>query len=300
MTTQAVSKRAKSQAEEAVMVARAKPRQNWMLDRLGDVILILLIVFALFPIFWMVITSFKSNQELVNNVLWPSEFRYQNYIDMWETVNFGAYYGNSLVICLTATLFATLFSTFAGYSLARFRFPGADIFSTAVIGTQLIPGILMMLPLYLTFIWINRQFDFKIVGTHFGLILLYTGFYIPLSLWIVRGFFAAIPPELEESAQIDGATRFQAFWLVALPLARPGILATAIYVFLTAWDELFFAQVMQVQTVPVGIRTYVGQYANRFDLMMAASVVITIPVALIFFLLQKHMISGLTAGAVKG
>jgi multiple sugar transport system permease protein len=278
------------------------PRQwrGWILDRLADLLLVALIIFALFPIFWMIVTSFKTNTELVNNVLWPAQLQWDNYIQLWETVNFGEFFGNSLIICITATLVATTFSTLAGYALARFNFPGANIFGTAVIGTQLVPGILMMLPLYLSFIAFSRATDISIVGTHFGLILLYTGFYIPLSLWIVRGFFAAIPPDLEEAAMIDGAGRFRAFWSVALPLARPGILATAIYVFLTAWDELFFATVMNVQTIPIGIRTFIGQYTNRFDLMMAAAVVVTIPVALIFFLLQKHMISGLTAGAVKG
>ncbi len=279
---------------------RRQKLNRFLFNRAGDLTLGLLVLFALFPIFWMVVTSFKSNQELVNNVPWPSELRFKNYIDLWDTVDFGTFYGNSIIICVATTVIATLFSTMAGYSLARFRFPGSGVFGTAVIGTQLIPGILMMLPLFLTFTTFTRSTGIPLVGTHAGMILLYTGFYIPLSLWIVRGFFAAIPPDLEESAMIDGASRVGAFWRVALPLARPGILATAIYVFLTAWDELFFAQVMQAQTVPLGIRAYIGQYANRFDLMMAASVVVTIPVAIIFFVLQKHMISGLTAGAVKG
>jgi multiple sugar transport system permease protein len=286
--------------QEAKVEYRKRRAVNFALNRAGDIVLLLLIIFALFPIFWMVITSFKSNSELLNNVMWPKEFRLKNYIDLWGTVNFGLFYSNSLIICLTTTVVATTFSTMAGYAMARFKFPGSSIFGTTVIGTQLIPGILLMLPLYLTFITFTRETGIPIVKTNGGLILLYTGFYIPLSLWIVRGFFAAIPPDLEEAAMIDGATRFGAFWRIALPLARPGILATAIYVFLTAWDELFFASVMQVNTVPIGIRTYVGQYANRFDLMMAASVMVTIPVAIIFFVLQKHMISGLTAGAVKG
>ncbi len=274
--------------------------RRWALERLADLLLITLIILMLFPIFWMVVTSFKTNAEITSNVLWPSELQLRNYIDLWDTVNFGLYYRNSLIICSTTTVIATLFATLAGYALARFRFPGSNIFSVAVVGTQLIPGIMMMLPLYLTFREVTRITGIQIIGTQGGLILLYTGFYIPLSLWIVRGFFAAIPPDLEEAALIDGATRFGAFWRIALPLARPGIVATAIYVFLTAWDELFFAWVMDVQTIPVGIRLYVGQYANRFDLMMAAAVVVTLPVLIVFFLLQKHMISGLTAGAVKG
>jgi len=279
---------------------RLRMGQEFWSNRFGDFLLLLIVMFALFPIFWMVITSFKSNQEIVNNRLFPSELRWRNYVDLWDRVNFGTSFINSIVISTLATVVATFFSTCAGYALARFKFPGAPVFGGAVIATQLVPGILMMLPLYLTFVNIKRTTNISIIGTPGGLIMLYVAFYIPLSLWIVRGFFAAIPTELEEAAQIDGASQFQSFWMVALPLARPGIVATAIYVFLTAWDELFFAQVMNVQTIPLGIRNYIGQQANRFDYMMAASVIVTIPVAIIFFVLQRHVISGLTAGAVKG
>jgi multiple sugar transport system permease protein len=141
-----------------------------------------------------------------------------------------------------------------------------------------------------------------LVGSNFGAIVLYIGFYTPISLWILRGFFASIPPDLEEQAMVDGATRFEAFLKISLPLAKPGIVSTAIYVFMTAWDEMFFAYILGVKTVPVGIRQFVQGAAGtqvRYDYIAAASVVITIPVALMFFLLQKHFIRGLTAGAVK-
>jgi len=173
------------------------------------------------------------------------------------------------------------------------------VFGLAVLGTQLIPGILFLLPLYTNFIIIKNRFGLPLVGTNAGAIVLYTAFFLPLSLWILRSFFAAIPRDLEEAALIDGCTPFEAFWRVILPLARPGVVATAVYVFLSAWDELLFAWVLDVRTIPVGIRLFVGQYTNRFDLMSAASVVATLPVLIIFFVLQKQMISGLTAGAVK-
>jgi multiple sugar transport system permease protein len=273
---------------------------EWLFNRAGDLLLILLILFALTPIFFMVVASFRSNIEVVNNSFWPRTWQWENYVELWDAVNFGQFYANSISVALGATLPATIFATFAGYALARFRFPGSRIFELSVLTTQLVPGIIIMLPMYLAFVALNRNYGIPVIGTVPGLTFLYTGFYIPLSLWIVRGFFAAIPKDLEEAAMIDGTTRFGAFWLVALPLARPGILATAIYVFLTAWDELFFASVMNVQTIPIGIRTFIGQQSNSFNLMMAASVVVTIPVAIIFFTLQRHMVSGLTAGAVKG
>jgi len=135
------------------------------------------------------------------------------------------------------------------------------------------------------------------------MIFVYSVFYVPFSIWILRGFFAAIPNELEEAARIDGCSPWQVFWYVVLPLAVPGIIATGVYVFLTTWDELMFAWVLtsaDTMTIPVGIRNFVGNYQNRFDLIMAAATVATVPVMAIFFMLQKYIVKGLTAGAVKG
>ncbi len=282
-------------------MAILSPRlRKQLTNRLADLLLLGIIVAVLFPIVWMVLNSFRTNQEiLTTSALLPRQWQLRNYVDLWQQVNFGLYFRNSLIVCGTTTLIVSLLATFSGYALARFRFPGADLFGLAVLGTQLIPGILFLLPLYVNFIFIKKRLGLPLVGTNVGAIVLYTAFFLPLSLWILRGFFAAIPRELEEAALIDGCTPFGAFWHIALPLARPGLVATAIYVFLTAWDELLFAWVLDVRTIPVGIRLYVGQYTNRFDLMSAASVVATLPVLVIFFLLQRQMISGLTAGAVK-
>lgn len=279
----------------------SRPRvHRWLYERLADVLLLVLLALILFPIFWMVVTSFKTNEEIVSSItILPHQWQLRNYIDLWAQVNFGLYFRNSLIVCSITTAVVTLFATFAGYALARFRFPGADTFGMAVLATQLIPGILFLLPLYQIFVQIKRHLGIPLIGTNLGAIVLYIGFYLPLSLWILRSFFVNIPRDLEEAALVDGCTQFGAFWRISLPLAAPGIVATAIYVFLTAWDELLFAWVLNVKTIPVGIRLYVGQYVNRFDLMMAASVVVTIPVLVMFFLMQKQMISGLTAGAVK-
>lgn len=270
--------------------------------------LLLLVVFTVFPILVMVTTSLKTVQEANNNtsLLPQSQWRWQNYPDMWNVINFGNYFKNSLIICGTTMVVATLLATFASYPLARFKFPGKDLFSISVLGTQLIPGIMFLIPLYLFFKWIRDTFGLPLINSYLGMIILYTAFFLPLSLWILRGFFASIPPDLEEQAMVDGCNRFQAFYKVVLPLAAPGIAATAIYIFLSAWDELLFAWVMTttdgVQTVPVGIRLYLGQIVggqNHIELAMAAAVVVTLPIMLIFFFIQRYMISGLTAGAVK-
>ncbi len=283
---------------------------NWG-DLIGKVLawaaLLLLVAITLFPILVMVTTSLKSNQEALNNTsLFPSVWHFDNYPTMWSVVNFGNYLKNSLIICGVTMVVATLLATLASYALARFDFPGRHGYGIAVLGTQLIPGIMFLLPLFNFFKWLRDNLGIPLINTYLGMIVLYVAFFLPLSLWILRSFFAAIPPDLEGQAMVDGCNRFQAFYRIALPLARPGIASTAIYVFLTAWDELLFAWVMtttdDVQTVPVGIRLYLGQIAggkSNYELAMAAAVVVTIPLLILFFFVQKQMISGLTAGAVK-
>lgn len=229
--------------------------------------------------------------------------RWRNYVDLWKNINFGLYLRNSLIICGITMVIAMIFATLAAYALARFNFPGNNFFSIGVLATQMIPAIMYLIPLYIMFTKFTMLTGVPMKGTYFGMIMVYSAFFIPFSIWILRGFFVAIPIELEEAARIDGCSPFQVFWYIVLPLAVPGIIATGIYVFLTAWDELMFAWVLtnaDTMTIPVGIRLFVGNYQNRFDLMMAAATVATIPVMILFFMLQKHIVKGLTAGAVKG
>ena len=229
--------------------------------------------------------------------------RWRNYIDLWKNINFALYLRNSFFICGMTMVLAMIFATLAAYALARFDFPGSKFFSIGVLATQMIPSIMYLIPIYIMFVQFSIFTGIVLKGSFVGLILIYTAFFTPFSIWILRGFFAAIPVELEEAARIDGCSPFQVFWLIALPLAVPGIIATGIYVFLNAWDELMFAWVLtnaDTMTIPVGIRLFVGNYQNRFDLMMAAATVATIPVMILFFMLQKYIVKGLTAGAVKG
>jgi len=229
--------------------------------------------------------------------------RWRNYVDMWKNIDFGLYLRNSIIICGIATILAMALATLAAYSLSRFRFPGNKQFSLGILATQMIPALMYLIPLYVTFFKITQFTNIPITGTYYGIILVYSAFFVPFSIWILRGFFAAIPVELEEAARIDGCSPLQVFWHVVLPLAVPGIIATGVYIFLTAWDELMFAWVLtnaDTMTIPVGIRNFVGNYQNRFDLMMAAASVATLPVLVLFFMLQKYIVKGLTAGAVKG
>ncbi len=262
------------------------------------------LVFTIFPILWMVIGSLQTNSGVLEGQMSLADPQWHNYLELWQNIKFGVFLKNSLIICGSATILATVLASLAGYALARFRFKGSNLFGFGVLGTQMIPGIMFLLPLYMMFLWIKRSTGIPMVNTYQGMIGVYTAFFTPMSIWIMRSFFATIPQELEESAKIDGATPFQAFLRVILPVSTPGIIATAVYVFLTAWDELLFAWVLTtssaVQTIPVGIRLYVGQYQNRYDLLMAAATVATLPVLVMFFLSQRWFVKGLTAGSVKG
>lgn len=278
-------------------------KRKKMINILANVVLFLFVVCAVAPIIWMVATSLMTQGEIATGKLGiPNNFK--NYIEMWENVNFFQYFKNSVIVCGSTTVVALSIATLAGYAVSRFNFPGSNIFGATVLATQMVPGIMFLLPLYLLFIRVQDTLGIRLINTYPGLVIVYSAFFIPFSIWILRGFFASIPVELEEAAIIDGCSKFGAFIKIILPVARVGLIATGIYIFLMAWDELLFAWVLttsaDVATIPVGIRLYVGNYQNRYDLLMAAGCVTTLPVLFIFFGLQKQFISGMTAGAVKG
>lgn len=278
-------------------------KKRKMYDKLANILLFVIVLLVIFPIIWMIYTSLLTqNQIATGKIGLPNNFK--NYIDMWRNINFFHYFKNSIIVCSITTLIALTIAIFAGYALARFKFPGANLFGASVLATQMVPGIMFLLPLYLLYIKIQEITGIKLINTYYGLIIVYSAFFIPLSIWVIRGFFASIPKELEEAAVLDGCTKFQAFTKIILPISKVGIIATGIYIFLLAWDELIFAWVLttspDVATIPVGIRLYVGNYQNRYDLLMSAGVVTTLPVMVIFFALQKQFIQGMTSGAVKG
>ena len=202
-----------------------------------------------------------------------------------------------------AALTATAFASCAGYALARYRFRGARPFSLAVIGTQLIPGSMFLLPVYLGFVWLKQNTPIHLLDTRLGMIIVYTAFFTPVAIYFMRSFFLAIPRDLEEAAMVDGCTPFSAFVRVVLPNAAPGLVATFVYAFLFAWDELLFAAALtqtRAETIPIGIRNFIGNYSQEYAQLMAAGVVSTLPVMLAFFATQRWLVKGLTAGAVKG
>ena len=265
-----------------------------------------IVLITLLPIFWMVLSSLRNYGEIANGGQLDAglTFQWQNYVDMWINVDFFNFFKNSLIICTLTTLLATMSATCAAYALARFRFRGSNAVSLGITITQVIPGMLFFLPLYMLYRQIGQSWGVDMLDTYHGLIFLYVALFTPASIWIMRGFFVAIPRELEDAAIIDGCSRFGAFVRIVLPISLPGIIATATFIFLLAWDELFFAWTLtssaSVQTIPVGIRLFIGQYQHRYDLMMAAATVSTLPVLIAFFACQRFFIKGLAAGAVKG
>jgi len=205
-------------------------------------------------------------------------------------------------VTVSSTALALVIAVLAAFSLARLKWRGQRSFSLVVLSTQMFPGILFLLPLYLLFTQLQRTVGIQLNGNYAGLIITYMTFSVPFATWMLMGFFATIPDELEEAAMIDGTTRFGAFLRVVLPVVRPGIVAVGVFTFLNGWGEVLFASVLttsDTRTLAVGLQSFASQIDVRWNEMMAASVVISLPVLLAFLLVQRHIVAGLAAGAVK-
>jgi multiple sugar transport system permease protein len=274
------------------------------LTNLGlDVLTWLVLAVMLAPVLWLVASSLQTDGQLSSgayNLLQPTLTAFRR---MWSTVDFERYLVNSFIICTVAAACATALASLAGYALARFRFRGAKPLGLAVIGTQLIPGSMFLLPVFIGFIWLKQNTPIHLYDTRLGMILVYTAFFTPVAIYFMRYFFAAIPRDLEEAAMVDGCSRLGAFVKIVLPAAAPGLLATFVYAFLFAWDELLFVASLtqhNAETIPIGIRNFIGNYQERTAQLMAAGVVSTLPVLIAFFATQRWLVKGITAGAVKG
>ncbi|MDA0167003.1 carbohydrate ABC transporter permease [Solirubrobacter ginsenosidimutans] len=268
-----------------------------------DVLTWLVLLVMLSPILWLLASSLQTDGQLSSgayDLLHPTLTAFSR---MWQSVDFERYLINSLIICTTAALLATAFASLAGYALARFKFRGSAALSLGVVGTQLIPGSLFLLPVFMGFIWLKQHTPIHLFDTHAGMILVYTAFFTPVAIYFMRYFFAAIPRDLEEAAMVDGCTRLTAFLKIVLPAAAPGLVATFVYAFLFAWDELLFVAALtqsNAETIPIGIRNFIGNYQERTAQLMAAGVISTLPVLIAFFATQRWLVKGITAGAVKG
>lgn len=255
---------------------------------------------VLVPVLWMFSTSVKNRTELFTiPPRWiPNAVTFEAYRRVWTDYPFAHYFGNSLLVVSVSTAVSIAFACLAGYGVSRFKFRGSGTFLTFLLLTQMFPSIMLLIPYYK----IIQQFG--LINTHSALIITYVSFQLPLCTWMMMGYFRAIPRDLDESAAIDGCGRFRTFATIVLPLTLPGVAATGIYAFITGWNEYMFALVLtqseNMKTVPVGIGQLIGQYKIEWNDLMAASLYAMIPLTLVFIFFQKYMISGLTAGAVKG
>jgi len=267
------------------------------------VTLVVLTLFTVVPLYVMITTAIKPLGDVQNDFTWiPTNITIQPFIDMWSTVPLGKYFINSLVVCTVATVFSLIIATFAAYGVSRWNFKGKSTFTTAVLSTQMFPGVLFLLPLFLIFTNLGNALGIQLVGSWTGLIITYLTFTLPFSIWMLAGYFETIPRELDEAAMVDGSGPMGALFRVILPSARPGLVAVGIYSFMTAWGEVLFASVMtngDGQTLAVGLQQYSTQTNVYWNQIMAASLVVSIPVVIAFLIVQRQFVAGLTAGAVK-
>ena len=263
-------------------------------------LLAIFIVVAGFPFFWMTSTSLKTDQEVISAPpqFIPSEFYWESYTKVLTDGDFLLYFWNSIKVAGTTTILAMTLAITAGLGFARLNYRWTRYFLIIILFAQLFPLILLITPYF------TIMKNLGILNSHKALYLSYTSFVLPFSIWMLSNYFRSIPQEMEHAAMIDGCSRLGALVKVTLPLAAPGIAATTINAFILAWNEFLFAQIFinspHLRTLPIGLRSFMGQYETQWNLLMAGAVISTIPVVILFIILQKHLISGLTQGGVKG
>ena len=263
---------------------------------------VLVCLFAIFPFIWMISVSFKPASEVyAAPTLFPKAPTLDGYKAMLSTTgafSFTTWLRNSVIVSLCTTLFSLIIATLGAYGISRFHFKGRSALSYIILTTQVIPGALIVVPMYVI------MGNMNLLDNMFGLILAYTTFTVPFCTWMMKGYFDSISPTIDEAAMVDGANRFQVFSRIVLPLSLPGLAATTIFAFISGWNEYVFASVLLRSysnwTLPIGIASFQGQYDTNWGTLMTGAVMITVPVVIIFWLLQKHLVAGMTAGAVKG
>ena len=259
-----------------------------------------LVAISAFPFAWMLLSSIKTLGELytVPPAWIPKAPTLANYWNVLTVSNIPRYFLNSVVISAGSTIIALALAIFAAYGFARFRFTGKPFFEAFVLVGQLLPTAAIIVPLYIVLSKLG------LINTWFGLILVYLILTLPLSVWMLIGYFSTIPLELEESAIVDGCSRLGVLLRITLPLSLPGIVAVVIYSFVTTWNEFIFALCLATdsrsKTLPIGLSEFSTEFNTDWGAVMAASVIMTLPICILFFAMQRLFIGGLTTGATKG
>ena len=279
----------------------AQARRRHLISRFGFFVLVVTTVIAVvYPFYWMVMASFTpEGYSLANGPLFlPEQFSIEAYQSIFAERPLLRWIGNTLLVTVTATMIVLPSALLAAYSLNRFRFRGRTPFIFFVLLSQLLPSSAVIVPLYLIFR------DYKLLNTVLGVTIAYTTFMLPMGVWVLWGYIQTIPQDFEEAAMVDGCNGFQAFMRVTLPLAAPGIAATALFIFLEGWNHYLLAFVLTSDTsqwvISLGLYAFIGQYNIQIEQMMATSVIAAIPALVAFAVLQRFLRGGLALGGLKG
>lgn len=256
--------------------------------------------FAAGPLVWGLLTSFKPAMQVVAYPpqLWPTSPTLEHYLAVWQQSNFPVYFTNSLIVTAASVVASLVLAVHAAYALARFDFRGKTALMFGILATSMIPGIAILVPLY------NLSVKTGLYNTLTGMVIVYTAWNVPLLVWLLKGFFEKVPRELEEAAEIDGCGPFRLFYLIVLPIARPGLLAGAIMAMMAVWNDFLIGYTLAVseqkRLVPYGLYAYISNIGIDWGQLMAATVLALVPVVFAFLIMQKWLVQGLMAGAVKG
>ncbi|WP_367568513.1 carbohydrate ABC transporter permease [Lacrimispora sp.] len=279
------------------MMSRTKKKRNSMI--LNYVVLTIMAAFIVVPVLWMISTAFKTEpQTYYPQPKWlPDPFSLDSFRKFFNTYNFGRMTMNSLIVCLSAMVICVAFACLAGYGVTRFKFKGRKQLMSFLLITQMFPSVMLVVPFYAV---LSR---YKLVNTLFGLVIVYAATNIAFSTWMIVSYFRTIPLELDEAARVDGASSFRIFWNIILPLIVPGIAAVAMFVLFNGWNEYMYSSVLvskdNLKTLTVGIISLNSQYQIKWNDLMAASSISSLPLVVLFVSFQKYFIAGMTGGAVK-
>jgi multiple sugar transport system permease protein len=299
-TSRVLSRPGTATEEQAQVAERRGPRRRWVKPVLLWLAVVLICVFCLFPFYWLINVSLKTGADLSQADLFPPNPTLDNYSSIFENSDFTSALRNSTIVTGITTFLALLVGSFAAYALARLRFPMKFLILALILSISTFPPIAIAAPMFK--LWT----DLGLYNTYAGLIIPYLTFALPLCIYILASFFKEIPKELEEAALVDGATHFQAFRKVVLPLAAPGLVTAGLLTAFFVWNEFLLAVTLTSSpsafTVPVAVVNFQGSQLFEIPLgtISAASVVITIPLVILVIIFQKRIVAGMTAGAVKG
>jgi multiple sugar transport system permease protein len=275
-------------------------RSRRLFDILSIGITIMVVVFAIGPIVWTTLTSFKSEAEIVSSdfTYLPERVSFDNYTTLWQRSGYPHLLLNSAIVTVLTVTMSLVIGTFAGYSISRYKFRGRSGLMIFYLIIRMFPFTLLLIPLFI------MLRNIGLFDTHFGLALTYTTFLLPLCVWMLKGFFDAIPPDLEEASRVDGSTRLGALVKIVLPLARPGIAATTVFIAIGAWNEYLWALLLTTadgaRTWPVGLQLMVGEFQMPWGVLSASGIISIIPIMIGFAFVQRALVSGLMTGGVKG